>query len=49
MSSPERDEDAGFGYGEGEETHESSDTPSPDERGTDPDEAQPRFHEPKEP
>jgi hypothetical protein len=49
MSERERDEDEGFGYGEGEETHESPETLSPDERNEDPDEAQPGFHEPKEP
>jgi hypothetical protein len=49
MSESERGEDDGFGYGEGEETHESPETLSPDERDADPDEAQPGFHEPKEP
>jgi hypothetical protein len=49
MSGPERDEEEGFGYGEGEETHETPETLSPDERDEDPDEAQGGFHEPKEP
>ena len=49
MTESDSEQDEGFGYAEGEESHESPETLSPDERGEETEPAEPSFHEPKEP